>query len=43
MLKKIALAAVLAVGSTATFADNDVGCGIGSQIWATSLVKSLKF
>ena len=32
--KKIALAAVLAVGSTATFADNDVGCGIGSQIWA---------
>jgi hypothetical protein len=34
MLKKIALAAVLAVGSTATFADNDVGCGIGSQIWA---------
>lgn len=34
MLKKIALAAVLAVGSTAAFADRDVGCGIGSQIWA---------
>ncbi|MFN4189127.1 MAG: DUF3015 family protein, partial [Acinetobacter johnsonii] len=34
MLKKMALAAVLAVGSTAAFADKDVGCGIGSQIWA---------
>lgn len=34
MLKKIALAAVLAVGSTAAFADKDVGCGIGSQVWA---------
>ena len=33
MLKKMALAAVLAVGSTAAFADKDVGCGIGSQIW----------
>ena len=34
MLKKIALAAVLAVGSTAAFADQDVGCGVGSQVWA---------
>lgn len=34
MLKKLALAAVLAVGSTAAFADRDVGCGIGSQVWA---------
>ena len=34
MLKKIALAAVLAVGSTAAFADKDVGCGVGSQVWA---------
>lgn len=34
MLKKVALAAVLAIGSTATFADSDVGCGIGSEIWA---------
>ena len=34
MLKKLALAAVLAVGSTAAFADRDAGCGIGSQVWA---------
>src|SRR5690606_33273626 len=34
MYKKLALAAVLAVGSTAAFADRDVGCGIGSQVWA---------
>lgn len=34
MLKKIALAAILAAGSTAAFADKDVGCGIGSQVWA---------
>lgn len=34
MLKKLALAAVLAAGSTAAFADRDVGCGIGSQVWA---------
>jgi hypothetical protein len=34
MLKKVALAAVLAIGSTAAFADNDAGCGIGSEIWA---------
>jgi hypothetical protein len=34
MLKKLALAAVLAAGSTAAFADRDAGCGIGSQVWA---------
>ncbi|ATO18214.1 hypothetical protein BS636_00225 [Acinetobacter sp. LoGeW2-3] len=34
MLKKLALAAVLAVGSTAAFADRDTGCGIGTQVWA---------
>lgn len=34
MLKKVALAAILAIGSTAAFADNDAGCGIGSEIWA---------
>ncbi|WP_168414518.1 DUF3015 family protein [Acinetobacter indicus] len=34
MLKKLALAAVLAAGSTAAFADADAGCGIGSQVWA---------
>lgn len=34
MLKKIALAAILAAGSTAAFADRDAGCGIGSQVWA---------
>ena len=34
MLKKIALASVLAVGSVSAFADSDVGCGIGSQVWA---------
>ncbi len=34
MIKKLALAAVLAVGSTAAFADRDAGCGIGSQVWA---------
>lgn len=34
MLKKMILAAVVAVGSTAAFADKDVGCGVGSQVWA---------
>jgi hypothetical protein len=34
MLKKVALAAVLAIGSTAAFADSDACCGIGSEIWA---------
>ena len=34
MLKKIALAAVLAAGSSVAMADPDVGCGLGSQVWA---------
>ncbi|QHI26623.1 DUF3015 family protein [Acinetobacter haemolyticus] len=34
MLKKIALAALLAAGSTVAMADNDVGCGVGTQVWA---------
>ncbi|WP_425917716.1 DUF3015 family protein [Acinetobacter sp. TSRC1-2] len=34
MLKKIMLAAVLVTGSSMAMADNDVGCGIGSQVWA---------
>lgn len=33
MLKKIMLAAVLVTGSGMAMADNDVGCGIGSQVW----------
>ena len=33
MLKKIALAALLAAGSSVAMADNDVGCGAGTQIW----------
>jgi len=33
MLKKIMLAAVLATGSSLAMADNDVGCGVGSQVW----------
>lgn len=34
MLKKIALAAVLVTGSSMAMADKDVGCGMGTQIWA---------
>ncbi|MFW2078864.1 DUF3015 family protein [Acinetobacter sp. ULE_I010] len=34
MLKKIVLAAVLAAGSSVAMADPDVGCGVGSQVWA---------
>ena len=34
MLKKIMLAVVLATGSGMAMADRDVGCGIGSQVWA---------
>lgn len=34
MLKKLALVAVVALGSSAAFADKDAGCGIGSQVWA---------
>lgn len=33
MLKKIALAATLAMGSSVAMADPDVGCGVGSMIW----------
>ena len=33
MLKKIAIAAVLAMGSSVVMADSDVGCGVGSTIW----------
>ena len=33
MLKKLMLAAVLAAGSSVAMADNDVGCGVGSQVW----------
>lgn len=34
MFKKIAIATVLAVSSTAAFADNDIGCGLGTQLWS---------
>lgn len=34
MLKKLALAALLAAGSSVAMADNDVGCGVGTQVWA---------
>ena len=34
MIKKLVLASVLAIGSTAAFADPDVGCGVGSEVWA---------
>ncbi len=33
MLKKIAIAAVLAMSSSVAMADSDVGCGVGSTIW----------
>lgn len=33
MLKKVAMIAVLATCSTLTLADDDVGCGAGTQIW----------
>lgn len=33
MLKKIAVAAVLVMGSSVAMADPDVGCGVGSTIW----------
>lgn len=32
--KKLALAALLAAGSSVAMADNDVGCGVGTQVWA---------
>ena len=34
MLKKLAVAALLVAGSSAAMADKDVGCGVGSQVWA---------
>jgi len=34
MLKKLALAALLAAGSSVAMADNEVGCGVGTQVWA---------
>ncbi|OTG65437.1 DUF3015 family protein [Acinetobacter silvestris] len=34
MLKKLALAAVIAATSSMAMADKDVGCGVGSQVWA---------
>lgn len=34
MLKKIALVSAIALSSTVAFADNDIGCGAGTQIWA---------
>ncbi|OTG69745.1 hypothetical protein B9T26_14960 [Acinetobacter sp. ANC 4169] len=42
MMKKLALAAVVALGSTAAFADRDAGCGIGSQVWAGKSGKAPK-
>lgn len=33
MMKKIVAVAVLACAPFAAFADNDAGCGVGSQIW----------
>lgn len=33
MLKKIAFATVLIMGSGAAMADPDVGCGVGSMVW----------
>lgn len=34
MLKKIALVATLALVSTSAFADQDIGCGVGSTLFA---------
>lgn len=34
MLKKMALFAALAAGSSLAMADKDVGCGVGTQVWA---------
>lgn len=33
MLKKIALASVLLAGSNFAMAANDIGCGVGTEIW----------
>lgn len=43
MLKKLALAALLAAGSSVAMADNDVGCGVGTQVWAGQKEWCLKF
>lgn len=34
MLKKIVLAGVVALASATAMADNDIGCGLGTQVWA---------
>src|SRR5690606_27052957 len=31
--KKIALTTLFVIGSTSAMADNDIGCGAGTQIW----------
>lgn len=33
MLKKLTVAALLLAGSSVAMADNDIGCGLGSEIW----------
>lgn len=42
MLKKMIFGCVLACASAASFADSDVGCGVGSQIWAGQSGKAPK-
>ncbi len=42
-VKKLALAALLAAGSSVAMADNDVGCGVGTQVWAGKKEWCLKF
>jgi Protein of unknown function (DUF3015) len=32
-MKKLLIAAVLVASSSAAFADNDIGCGLGTQVW----------
>ncbi|WP_410210379.1 DUF3015 family protein [Aquirhabdus sp.] len=34
MMKKLIVAAVLVACSSAAMADNDIGCGLGTQVWA---------
>ncbi len=43
MLKKLALAALLAAGSSVAMADNDVGCGVGTQYGLAKKEWCLKF
>jgi len=33
-MKKLIVAAVLIASSSAAMADNDIGCGLGTQVWA---------